>query len=119
MPAVFWISAFTYPTGFTTALKQKQSRKNGTPIDKLEFDFSGFQISEAAIIDQPKEGGAYIKGLYLEGAKWDSDRNCLDDAESMVLNFSMPIIHFKPVLKKPAGKEKVGLYRCPTYYYPV
>lgn len=27
MPAVFWISAFTYPTGFTTALKQKFSRR--------------------------------------------------------------------------------------------
>ena len=39
-PYVFWISAFTYPTGFTTSLLQRFSRKpNGAPIDRLEFDF--------------------------------------------------------------------------------
>lgn len=39
-PFVFWISAFTYPTGFTTSLLQRFSRKShGAPIDRLEFDF--------------------------------------------------------------------------------
>jgi len=40
VPYVFWISAFTYPTGFTTSLLQKYSRKPNHPsIDRLEFDF--------------------------------------------------------------------------------
>jgi len=119
MPAVFWISAFTYPTGFTTALKQKHSRRGGQnpiPIDKLEFDFSNIYQNEAALIDQPKDGGAFIKGLFLEGAKWDGERNVLEDADSMVLNFSMPIIHFKPVSKKPKSSN---IYNCPCYYYPI
>lgn len=35
-PSVFWISAFTYPTGFTTSLLQKYSRKANNPaIDCL------------------------------------------------------------------------------------
>jgi dynein heavy chain len=35
-PSVFWISAFTYPTGFTTSLLQKFSRKPNNPaIDCL------------------------------------------------------------------------------------
>jgi dynein heavy chain len=39
-PHVFWIGAFTYPTGFTTSLLQRYSRRGGAPsIDKLEFDF--------------------------------------------------------------------------------
>jgi dynein heavy chain len=39
-PFVFFISYFTYPTGFTTSLLQKFSRKAGSPsIDRLEFDF--------------------------------------------------------------------------------
>jgi len=39
-PFHFWIGAFTYPTGFTTSLLQRFSRKaSGAPIDKLEFDF--------------------------------------------------------------------------------
>lgn len=37
---VYWISAFTYPTAFTTSLQQKYSRKKDMPsIDRLEFEF--------------------------------------------------------------------------------
>jgi len=39
-PNAFWISAFTFPTGFTTGLLQRFSRKKDSPpIDRLEFDF--------------------------------------------------------------------------------
>merc|ERR1719377_422879 len=39
-PFVYHISYFTYPTGFTTSLLQRFSRKAGSPsIDRLEFDF--------------------------------------------------------------------------------
>jgi len=40
-PPVHHISAYTYPTGFTTGLLQKFARKNdkSPPIDKLAFDF--------------------------------------------------------------------------------
>jgi len=39
-PFVYHISYFTYPTGFTTSLLQKFSRKAGSPsIDRLELDF--------------------------------------------------------------------------------
>ena len=45
-PFVFHISYFTYPTGFTTSLLQRFSRKAGSPpIDKLEFDFIPTQKS--------------------------------------------------------------------------
>jgi len=40
IPYHFQIGAFTYPTGFTTSLLQRFSRKaSGAPIDRLEFDF--------------------------------------------------------------------------------
>lgn len=40
VPSCFWISAFTFPTGFTTSLLQRFSRKKDSPpIDRLEFDF--------------------------------------------------------------------------------
>jgi len=39
-PLAFWIGAFTFPTGFTTSLQQRFSRKKDSPpIDRLEFDF--------------------------------------------------------------------------------
>lgn len=32
----------------------------------------------------------------MEGAKWDTEKNYLMEAEAMKLNYEMPIIHFKP-----------------------
>lgn len=73
-PFVFWISAFTYPTGFTTSLLQRFSRKpNGAPIDKLEFDFIPIPKALKDVNEHAKDG-AFITGLYLEGAKWNFDK---------------------------------------------
>jgi len=74
-PCVHWISAYTYPTGFTTGLLQKFARKDdkSPPIDKLDFDFSPTPRPVNDITEQPKDG-AYITGLYLEGAKWNHDK---------------------------------------------
>jgi len=59
----------------------------------------------------PKEG-AYISGMFIEGARWDYDKNYLIDAEPMKLNYPMPIIHFKPVIQesKSKGKKALALY---------
>lgn len=116
-PTVFWISAFTFPTGFTTSLLQRFSRKKDSPpIDRLEFDFLPSQRAEEELSEGPKDG-AYIKGLYLEGAKWDDEKQCLCEPEVMELYVQMPIIHFKPISKR--AKPPQNVYECPTYYYPI
>jgi hypothetical protein len=38
-PAVFWLSGFTYPSGFLTAVLQTTARKNSIPIDTLSFEY--------------------------------------------------------------------------------
>jgi len=53
---------------------------------------------------QTSKEGAYINGLYLEGAGWDYYKNYLIDAEPMKLHYEMPIIHMKPVINE--GKVK-------------
>lgn len=96
-PHVFWIGAFTYPTGFTTSLLQRYSRKGGSPsIDKLEFDFIpiGKQVKD---VTEPPKDGSYITGLYLEGAKWNFEKMCLMEPDVMELTVLMPIIQFKPI----------------------
>ena len=95
-PNVFWISGFSFPTGFTTALQQEASRKTNAPIDQFVWEFS-FEKSDSSIAYPAKEG-AYISGLFLEGARWDGDRNCITEPEPMKLYYRMPIIQFKPVL---------------------
>lgn len=114
-PRVFWLTGFTFPTGFLTALLQASARKHEVSIDTLAWEFNVLSVDEAAITEAPAEG-AYIRGLFLEGAGWDRAAGTLSEPKAMQLYTEMPIIHFKPV----QGKKKLkGIYSCPLYQYPV
>lgn len=116
-PFVFVISYFTYPTGFTTSLLQKYSRKAGSQsIDKLEFDFIPTQKPVSDITEVVKDG-AFITGLSLEGAKWNADKQCLMEPDVMELSCPMPVLHFKPIPKRTKALQNI--YECPCYYYPI
>jgi dynein heavy chain len=117
-PFVYWISAFTYPTGFTTSLLQRFSRKStsgNASIDRLEFDFQPDRRAVEEIMSEVKEG-AYIRGFYLEGAKWNMEKLHLCEPEVMELHVPMPVIWFKPIIKRT--KAQANIYECPCYYYP-
>lgn len=115
-PRVYWLSGFTYPTGFLTAVLQTTARKNSVPIDTLSFEYSIVNLDEKEIQTLPKEG-VYVKGTFLEGAGWDFENGCLTEPDPMELIVPMPIIHFKPVENKK--KSQKGIYSCPLYMYPV
>jgi len=116
MPTVFWLSGFTFPTGFLTALLQTTARKNGVAIDSLSWEFPIMPGSAESIHQPPKEG-AYVQGMFLEGAHWDTGRGCLAEPNPMELVAPMPVVHFKPVENKK--KAPKGSYTCPCYMYPV
>ncbi|KAL0236923.1 hypothetical protein PCE1_000320 [Barthelona sp. PCE] len=111
-PTVFWLGGFTFPTGFLTALLQTTARRHGIPIDTLSFEFIIMEQSEHEILSQPDDG-AYIKGILLEGARWDDEELCITDPEPMILIDHMPIIHFKPVQNHTVDEETT--YICPCY----
>lgn len=115
-PRVYWLSGFTYPTGFLTAVLQTTARRASVPIDTLSFDFTIINLDEKEINTAPKDG-VYIKGLFLEGAGWDFENGCLCEPEPMELIVPMPIILFKPVENKK--KSQKGVYVCPLYLYPM
>jgi dynein heavy chain len=113
----FWLSAFTFPNAFTTALMQRYSRKAGSPsIDKLDFDFAPMNRALADFVE-PAKDGAYVYGLFLEGAKWEEEKGHLTEPDVMELFVPMPVIHFKPIPKRTKALQNV--YECPTYYYPI
>jgi len=117
-PNVFWISSFTFPTGFTTAILQQSARRFNISIDSFSWEF-GFLNSESVSM-APKEG-AYVTGLFLEGGKWDWDKSFLVDADPMKLHYKMPIVHFRPIITEGKSKTKKNqnLYTCPCYMYPI
>ncbi|KAJ0403889.1 hypothetical protein ATCC90586_002605 [Pythium insidiosum] len=121
------LSARSDPDALKTVLMQElerynkllsaiRARKNGISIDSLNWEFLVINQSENALTSGPKDG-AYVKGLILEGARWDFDHDCLTEPFPMELHSSMPILHFKPVESKK--KSSKGLYSCPLYLYPL
>jgi dynein heavy chain len=113
-PHIFWLSGFTFPTGFLTAVLQTAARQNNVSVDTLSWEFHVSTLDDSNITGPPKDG-VWIRGLYLEGAGWDKKNSCLIEASPMQLVCPVPSIHFKPAEnKKKAGK---GTYACPCYYY--
>ncbi|KAL7754402.1 hypothetical protein RI367_000383 [Sorochytrium milnesiophthora] len=116
-PKLFWLSAFSFPTGFLTAVLQNTARKNNIAIDILSWEFTVLQLEDESHVQQAPKDGIYVRGIYLEGAGWDKKANCLKEPHPMELITSMPPIHFRPVENKK--KLTRGLYPCPVYYYPI
>ncbi|XP_062072422.1 dynein axonemal heavy chain 2 isoform X1 [Lepus europaeus] len=114
-PVIFWLSGFTFPTGFLTAVLQASARQNNISVDSLSWEFIVSTVDDSNLVYPPKDG-AWVRGLYLEGAGWDRKNSCLVEAEPMQLVCLMPTIHFRPAESRK--KSAKGMYSCPCYYYP-
>ena len=106
-PNVFWISGFSFPTGFTTALQQEASRKTNAPIDQFVWEFS-FEKSDSSIAYPAKEG-AYISGLFLEGARWDVASGYVEESRPKEMFSVIPVVYCKAMPIPPEGKETFKL----------
>ena len=92
-PNCFWISGFYFTQSFLTGVLQNYARKYTIPIDEILFDF---EFIKEEIKDKPQDG-AYVQGLYIEGAKWDYDDMCLTESDPKTLFVKCPVILLKPV----------------------
>nr|CAD7395754.1 unnamed protein product [Timema poppensis] len=115
-PLFFWLAAYTFPTGFLTAVLQTSARTSNVSIDSLSWDFTVSPMEEHLLVEPPADG-VYVRGLFLEGAGWDRKNVCLCEPLPMQLVCAMPIIHFKPM--EHVKKRTRGMYVCPCYYYPI
>uniref|UniRef100_A0A8C4Z8H0 Dynein, axonemal, heavy chain 2 n=1 Tax=Gadus morhua TaxID=8049 RepID=A0A8C4Z8H0_GADMO len=115
-PVLFWLSGFTFPTGFLTAVLQASARNNKVSVDTLSWEFVVATMDDSHLLSPPKDG-VYIRGLYLQGAGWDKKGACLVEAEAMRLVCPIPTIHFRPTENRK--KTAKSMYVCPCYYFPV
>ncbi|XP_070269812.1 dynein axonemal heavy chain 3 [Myotis yumanensis] len=110
-PVVFWISGFYFTQSFLTGVSQNYARKYTIPIDHIGFEFE-VTTQEAAMESSP-EDGAYIKGLFLEGARWDRSTQQIEESLPKILYDPLPIIWLKP--GKSAAFLHQDIYECPVY----
>nr|XP_019607160.1 PREDICTED: dynein heavy chain 3, axonemal [Rhinolophus sinicus] len=110
-PVVFWISGFYFTQSFLTGVSQNYARKYTIPIDHIGFEFE-VTTQETVMKKNPKDG-AYIKGLFLEGARWDRIRMQLGESLPKILYDPLPIIWLKP--GESATFLHENIYVCPVY----
>lgn len=113
-PPVHWISGIFFPQAFFTGAMQNYARKHGEEIDLLSFSQKVMDnvTNPKKELTLPPEDGVYIYGLFIEGARWDSDTHMVQESQPKVLFTDLPPLWFLPVKdRKPNPTD----YRCPTY----
>uniref|UniRef100_A0A8D2LWB0 Dynein axonemal heavy chain 11 n=1 Tax=Varanus komodoensis TaxID=61221 RepID=A0A8D2LWB0_VARKO len=112
LPAVVWLSGFFNPQSFLTAIMQSMARKNNWSLDKMCLTTDVTKKSREDYGHPPREG-AYIFGLFMEGARWDIQAGILVEARLKDLTPAMPVIFVRAI---PADRQETKhVYKCPVY----
>ena len=91
--------------------RDPRRRSQGRRAEDLN-DF-GIQDEPLESVDSPPSDGAYVHGLFLEGARWDADKQVLAESRPKELTTELPIVHLLPIANRKA--PKTGFYMCPIY----
>jgi dynein heavy chain len=60
----------------------------------------------------PREG-AYVHGLFMEGARWDVQTGCIMESRLKDLFPVMPVIFIKAIIQDK--QDLRNMYECPVY----
>ncbi|XP_075900184.1 dynein axonemal heavy chain 3 [Nelusetta ayraudi] len=110
-PTVFWVSGFFFTQSFLTGVAQNFARKYTIPIDFIGFEFE--VTKEETHMEEKPEDGAYVQGLFIEGASWDRQNMVIGESLPKILFDFLPII-----LLRPGEMSKFlhqDIYVCPVY----
>merc|ERR1740127_86549 len=80
IPKVVDIARLFNPQSFLTAIKQLCCQQQSLELDKLQV-FTEVTKREAKQVDAAARDGAFVTGMFLEGARWDVNGNCLEDSK--------------------------------------
>ena len=96
---------------------------------QVDFDFRVLTPDEVIAADSQKpEDGAFLRGLFMEGARWDVAGHVIAESNPRELYVAMPYIHLSPNVKTSipnvvgVPEQYTGslngtahVYMCPVY----
>ncbi|XP_014471080.1 PREDICTED: dynein beta chain, ciliary-like [Dinoponera quadriceps] len=112
LPSSIWLGGFFNPQSFLTAIMQQTARKNEWPLDKMCLHCDVTRKQKEEITAAPREG-AYVNGLYVEGARWDATTGFIADSRPKELLSLMPVVFVKAITQDK--QETKNVYECPLY----
>ena len=136
-PFSVWLPGLFNPTAYLTAVMQVTARRTGSPLDCMTTETHVTSMVKHADANYFPTDGAFIHGLYIEGARWPVGEEagdmeditgtvcggCLMDGRLKELLPSMPVIYVKAVMvQKEWEPSSVGflrhdpsIFECPVY----
>ncbi|KAG5306381.1 DYHC protein, partial [Pseudoatta argentina] len=112
LPSSIWLGGFFNPQSLLTAIMQQTARKNEWPLDKMCLHCDVTRKQKEEFTTPPREG-AYINGLYMEGARWETASSCIADSRLKELFSPMPVVFIKAITQDKQDTKNV--YECPVY----
>ena len=94
-PLVIWLSGLHIPESYLTALVQTTCRKYGWPLDRSTLYTSVTKYAEVKQVNERLTSGCYVHGLYLEGAAWNLEDQCLMPPRPKQLVQQLPILQVR------------------------
>lgn len=81
----------------------------------LTFIFISVQVLRESLSELSKQpaDGCYIRGLFLEGARWDPIKQMLAESRPKELYVDVPVIWLIPTANRKNPDK--GIYECPVY----
>jgi dynein heavy chain len=76
-----------------------------------------FEVMEKETFSEAPTDGVYVKGYFLEGARWNHATGCLDDQLPRQIYDSMPVLRLTPCSSDAPHYQqaKATCYECPVY----
>ncbi|KAL6263152.1 hypothetical protein P5V15_005953 [Pogonomyrmex californicus] len=112
LPASVWLAGFFNPQSLLTAIMQSTARRHELPLDKMCLQCDVTKKNKEEFTSAPRDG-AYVHGIFMEGARWDVQTGIIVDSRPKELYPAMPVINVRAITQDK--QDLRNMYECPVY----
>ncbi|KAI4493969.1 hypothetical protein M0802_009345 [Mischocyttarus mexicanus] len=112
LPASVWLAGFFNPQSLLTAIMQSTARRQELPLDKMCLHCDVTKKNKEEFTSAPRDG-AYVHGIFMEGARWDVQTGIIIDSKTKELFPLIPVINVRAITQDK--QDLRNMYECPVY----